>query len=555
MKKRTRIISLLLKDYWVRLLLIFLLGLVSVGLSFLFVWLSKLLIDVATGDSLKYDFWFVVIWYLSLIFGRILLTTWNRWFSTTTSAKITKTLRARLYDELLYTKWNELSHLRSGDLTSRLLQDAKEVTGLLVWQLPSLAIGVIQLIGALVFMSFIDPRVTWCVVFFIPFVFFFSRIYFRKMRVITHRVKGRESDLFSYFNEVVQHQLIIRIFGQQSKTLSQLGKGEKHLVDMIKEQLRFSVYSGLALKIVFTGGYGIAMVWAIYRLHLGLITFGSVVAFLQLVSYIQSPTYNTVKLLPGIASSLTAIDRLEELLLLPSELRASKNMDFKSIESIQAKKVSFSYKRREEVLNQVDFEINRGELVALTGVTGTGKTTIFKLLMGLETPMNGSLHLALLGGKKVEIDEQTRDAFAYVPQETALFSGTIRDNLLLGAPESSEEQMIDALHLAVADYVLELSEGLDTVLTEGGLGLSEGQAQRISIARALLSNRPILLLDEATSALDPETESQLLANLQRLTIERGLTTLFITHNPKVADHCNRTLNLAHGKINESYEYN
>lgn len=142
-----------------------------------------------------------------------------------------------------------------------------------------------------------------------------------------------------------------------------------------------------------------------------------------------------------------------------------------------------------------------------------------------------------------------------MPQETALFSGTIRDNLLLGAPEASEEQMIDALHLAVADYVLELSDGLDTVLTEGGVGLSEGQAQRISIARALLSNRPILLLDEATSALDPETESQLLANLQRLTIERGLTTLFITHNPKVADHCNRTLNLAHGKINESYEYN
>lgn len=347
MKKRAKIISLLLKDYWVRLLLIFLLGLVSVGLSFLFVWLSKLLIDVATGDSLKYDFWIVVIWYLGLVFGRILLTTWNRWFSTTTSAKITKTLRAKLYDELLYTKWNELSHLRSGDLTSRLLQDAKEVTGLLVWQLPALGIGVIQLIGALVFMYFIDPRVTWCVLFFIPFVFFFSRIYFRKMRVITHRVKGRESDLFSYFNEVVQHQLIIRIFGQQSKTLAQLGKGENSLVDMIKEQLRFSVYSGLALKIVFTGGYGIAMVWAIYRLHLGLITFGSVVAFLQLVSYIQSPTYNTVKLLPGIASSLTAIDRLEELLLLPSELRASKNRDLNSIESIQAKEVSFSYKGRE----------------------------------------------------------------------------------------------------------------------------------------------------------------------------------------------------------------
>lgn len=555
MIKSPRILKALLKAYWIKLLLILIMGLASVTLSFLFVWLSKLLIDVATGDSSAYNFWGIVIAYIALIFSRIVVTSASKWVTTITSAHITKALRAKLYNALLYTRWNELFHLRIGDLTSRMLQDAKEVTGLLVGQIPALVIGVIQLAGALVFIYFIDARVTWGIICLLPFVLFFSRKYFQRMRTITHRVKSSESDLFSYFNEVAQHQLILRIFGQQSNTLSHLEKGEKNLVNTIQAQLRFSVASGLALKILFTGGYGIAMVWAIYRLHLGLITFGSVVAFLQLVSYIQSPTYNTVKLLPSIASALTATDRLEELLQLPEERRTPTEVDYSTFQAIEATEVSFGYNGREEVLKKVNFSIKRGEMIAITGVTGTGKTTLFKLLLGLETPSEGTLQIRQDNGSYFPINELSREAFAYVPQEKALFSGTIRENLLLGHPEATEEELRTALQLAVADYVLQLTDGLDTQLTEGGVGLSEGQAQRLSIARALLSRRPILLLDEATSALDPETESLLLANLQRLTIDRGLTTLFITHNPKVAEHCNRTLNLAHGKINESYEYN
>lgn len=555
MIKSPRILKALLKAYWIKLLLILIMGLASVTLSFLFVWLSKLLIDVATGDSSAYNFWGIVIAYLALIFSRIVVTSASKWVTTITSAHITKALRAKLYNTLLYTRWSKLSHLRSGDLTSRMLQDAKEVTSLLVGQIPALVVGFIQLTGALVFIYFIDARITWGIICLLPFVLFFSRKYFQRMRTITHRVKSSESDLFSYFNEVAQHQLILRIFGQQSNTLSHLEKGEKNLVNTIKAQLRFSVASGLALKILFTGGYGIAMVWAIYRLHLGLITFGSVVAFLQLVSYIQSPTYNTVKLLPSIASALTATDRLEELLQLPEERSTPKEVDYSTFQAIEATEVSFGYNGREEVLKKVHFSIKRGEMIAITGVTGTGKTTLFKLLLGLEMPAGGALQIRQADGSYFPINELSREAFAYVPQERALFSGTIRENLLLGLPEATEEELLTALRLAVADYVLQLTDGLDTQLTEGGVGLSEGQAQRLSIARALLSRRPILLLDEATSALDPETESLLLANLQRLTIDRGLTTLFITHNPKVAEHCNRTLNLAHGKINESYEYN
>lgn len=552
MIKSSRILKALFKTYWTRLLLILIMGLASVTLSFLFVWLSKLLIDVATGDSLAYNFWGIVIAYLALIFSRIVVTSASKWVTTITSAHITKALRAKLYNTLLYTRWSKLSHLRSGDLTSRMLQDAKEVTSLLVGQIPALVIGFIQLTGALVFIYFIDARITWGIICLLPFVLFFSRKYFQRMRTITHRVKSSESDLFSYFNEVAQHQLILRIFGQQSNTLSHLEKGEKNLVNTIKAQLRFSVASGLALKILFTGGYGIAMVWAIYRLHLGLITFGSVVAFLQLVSYIQSPTYNTVKLLPSIASALTATDRLEELLQLPEERRTPKEVDYSTFQAIEATEVSFGYNGREEVLKKVHFSIKRGEMIAITGVTGTGKTTLFKLLLGLEMPAEGALQIRQADGSYFPINELSREAFAYVPQERALFSGTIRENLLLGLPEATEEELLTALRLAVADYVLQLTDGLDTQLTEGGVGLSEGQAQRLSIARALLSRRPILLLDEATSALDPKTEAQVLANLQQLTKERGLTTLMITHNPKVADLCDRQFTVSSTKILQHY---
>lgn len=552
MIKSSRILKALFKTYWTRLLLILIMGLASVTLSFLFVWLSKLLIDVATGDSSAYNFWGIVIAYIALIFSRIVVTSASKWVTTITSAHITKALRAKLYNALLYTRWNELFHLRIGDLTSRMLQDAKEVTGLLVGQIPALVIGVIQLAGALVFIYFIDARVTWGIICLLPFVLFFSRKYFQRMRTITHRVKSSESDLFSYFNEVAQHQLILRIFGQQSNTLSHLEKGEKNLVNTIKAQLRFSVASGLALKILFTGGYGIAMVWAIYRLHLGLITFGSVVAFLQLVSYIQSPTYNTVKLLPSIASALTATDRLEELLQLPEERHTPKEVDYSTFQAIEATELSFGYNGREEVLKKVHFSVKRGEMIAITGVTGTGKTTLFKLLLGLEIPAEGALQIRQADGSYFPINELSREAFAYVPQERALFSGTIRENLLLGLPEATEEELLTALQLAVADYVLQLTDGLDTQLTEGGVGLSEGQAQRLSIARALLSRRPILLLDEATSALDPKTEAQVLANLQQLTKERGLTTLMITHNPKVADLCDRQFTVSSTKILQHY---
>ncbi|WP_297720434.1 ABC transporter ATP-binding protein, partial [uncultured Porphyromonas sp.] len=468
MIKSSRILKALFKTYWTRLLLILIMGLASVTLSFLFVWLSKLLIDVATGDSSAYNFWGIVIAYIALIFSRIVVTSASKWVTTITSAHITKALRAKLYNALLYTRWNELFHLRIGDLTSRMLQDAKEVTGLLVGQIPALVIGVIQLAGALVFIYFIDARVTWGIICLLPFVLFFSRKYFQRMRTITHRVKSSESDLFSYFNEVAQHQLILRIFGQQSNTLSHLEKGEKNLVNTIKAQLRFSVASGLALKILFTGGYGIAMVWAIYRLHLGLITFGSVVAFLQLVSYIQSPTYNTVKLLPSIASALTATDRLEELLQLPEERHTPKEVDYSTFQAIEATELSFGYNGREEVLKKVHFSVKRGEMIAITGVTGTGKTTLFKLLLGLEIPAEGALQIRQADGSYFPINELSREAFAYVPQERALFSGTIRENLLLGLPEATEEELLTALQLAVADYVLQLTDGLDTQLTEGG---------------------------------------------------------------------------------------
>lgn len=544
---KSQIIYKLVKRHKLKLILLWLAGLLLVGIAFFMVWLSKLLIDIATGESDRYTLAVGATIFLVTVVMRILISSGSRWLSANLTATMTKEIRTELYERLLYAQWRELSHWKSGDLTSRFIQDTKEVSKLLVSLWPGLATSLMQLIGALTFIYFIDQRITWFVIALLPIVIYLSRLYFKKMRRITHKVKRDESDLFSYFGELLSSQLIVRVFNRQKEVLHKLEQSENQLLQSIRKRVLFGTASGILLKAFYTGGYAVALVWIVYQLHLGLITFGSVVAFLQLVSYIQVPTYNIVKQLPDIVSSLTAIDRLEELAQIPSE-EHTPIQTIEGVQAIEAKELRFGYPHRAEVLQGINFRANQGDLIALTGVTGTGKTTIFKILMGLEKPQEGSIELLLTNGQKISIDERCRNAFAYVPQDLMLFSGTIKENLLLGNPKATEEEIISALHMSVADFVLDLPDGLDTNMAENHANMSEGQTQRLSIARAILANRPILLLDEATSALDSQTERQLLANIKELSAQRGWTILFITHNPMVAHHCPRTFQLSHGKL-------
>lgn len=299
--------------------------------------------------------------------------------------------------------------------------------------------------------------------------------------------------------------------------------------------------------------YNILALWGAIRLSTGSITFGTMTAFLQLVGKVQRPALDLSRLLPSFINALTAVERLMELEELPSEASRTTQL-FPQTPDLQLKDVTFSYSTGDRpILNHFSCNFPAGSCTAVLGETGAGKTTLIRLLLALATPQEGSITLSPANTAQpplstlnfqlstLEVSPQTRSNFVYVPQGNTLFSGTIHDNLLMGNPHATEAQMLQALRTACADFVLSLPDGIDTNLNEQGGGLSEGQAQRIAIARALLRPGHILLLDEATSALDPETERQLIKNLRRDCT--GKTFIFITHHPAVAEACEATIQL------------
>ena len=308
----------------------------------------------------------------------------------------------------------------------------------------------------------------------------------------------------------------------------------------VKRQTFVSVFANLIMQGAFSCGYLVAFLWSARGLYGGTISFGLMTSFLQLVARIQSPLTTLISLLPTLIAAKSSLDRLAHLLEFKTE-QIGRSVQLTSPIRLAVEDMGFHYPDGEEwIYRHFSLEASTGEMVALMGRTGAGKTTLLRLLLGLVSPVEGAIRL-YSGGSSYVVSETTRSNFVYVPQGGSLFSGTIRENLLLGDESATEADLHKVLHLAIADFVLDLPKGLDTTIGERGLGLSEGQAQRIAIARALLRPGRILLLDEATSALDQATEAQFLKNLREHASDRLI--IFITHHPDVAAACDRTLQL------------
>lgn len=301
----------------------------------------------------------------------------------------------------------------------------------------------------------------------------------------------------------------------------------------------FSVFSNLMLNFGFVLGYLVAFLWAALRMSAHTLTFGGMTAFLQLVNRIQEPARNLTKLVPAFVSVLTAAERLMELEETPLE-QQGEPVVLKAPCGIRLRHVTYTYEGAErQSLRDLDFDFKPGSCTAILGETGAGKTTLVRILLALIQPQTGRAEIYNARTHK-KLSPMTRGNFVYVPQGNTLLSGTIRDNLRLGRLAATEEEMAEALKESCADFVFDLPDGLDTLCGEGGAGLSEGQAQRIAIARALLRHGSVMVFDEATSALDPETEKQLLYNL--LSTHKR-TIIFITHRPAVKDYCDQTLTI------------
>lgn len=513
-------------------------GIAGVILSLLFVNTMQRSIDIASGAE-EGSLYLWVSAMAVIMFAEFGVNISRIWIKNILGIKAQNEMQRQMLDRLLRAEWKGRDRHHSGDITNRLENDVSTVVTFLTETLPNMLSTLLMFIGAFTYLCLMDYMLALITVGMLPIFLLLSRIYISKMRKYTRRIRNFDSKVQSILQETVQNRMLIKTLECGDMVINRLDNRQINLRHHVKRRTRFSVLSNVTLHGGFAIGFLIAFLWSTYRLSQHAITFGAMTAFLQLVNRIQTPAKDLTRLAPAFVAVLTAAERLIELEEMPQE-EDGENISLTSPCGIKLCNVSFGYDDGDEnIIDNLSFDFPPGSCTAVLGETGAGKTTLIRLLLGLLKPKYGTI--------TIYNDEQNHNMSAlmrcnmvYVPQGNTLMSGTIRDNLLMADPNATDHDMMDALHTACADFVTELPEGLYTTIDEKGGGLSEGQSQRITIARALLRKRSIMLFDEATSALDPETEKMLLTNILK---NKEQTIIFITHRMAVLEYCDKRLNM------------
>lgn len=513
-------------------------GLLSVVVSLAQVWAVQHAIDVASGHAEGSIYWSVGVMALLVLCG-FALRICSIWVRNILGIKAQNRMQQRMLDRILRSEWTGKESHHSGDVLNRLEQDVGTVVSFLTETIPSTISVVAMFVGAFLYLFSMDKVLAFVIVGIIPVFVLLSKLYIGQMRRLTRQVRDSDSKVQSVLQETIQHRMLIKTLESDSVMVDRLESTQSELRHRVVKRTAFSVVSNFILNAGFSVGYLIAFLWAALRMADQTLTFGGMTAFLQLVNRIQGPARDLTRLAPVFVGVFTAAERLMELEENPLEEQGDP-IPLTAPCGVRLEHITYAYDDGDSnVIEQLDFDFYPGSCTAVLGETGAGKTTLIRLILALLHPNEGKVILYNQQEQK-ELSPLMRCNFVYVPQGNTLMSGTIRDNLRLGKLNATEEEIKAALEMSCASFVMELPDGLDTICTEAGGGLSEGQAQRISIARALLRNRPIMLFDEATSALDPETERQLLHNILS---HHDKTVIFITHRPAVVDYCDQTLHL------------
>lgn len=515
-----------------------LVGLLGVIISLSSVWAVQHAIDVASHE-IEGKILIAVLLMGALILCNFGLNIASVWIRNLLGIKAQNRMQQKLLDRILRSKWNGKESLHSGDVLNRLETDVANVVNFLTEVIPNSLSTLALFIGAFSYLFLMDWRLAIVIVIMIPIIILFSRVYVRQMRHLTSEVRSSDSKVQSILQETIQHRMLIKTLEGDGAAVDRLEDTQSVLRTNVVRRTKFSVFSYLVLNLGFSIGYLVAFAWAATRLSSGTLTFGGMTAFLQLVNKIQSPARQLTHLIPQFVSVFTAAERLMELEENPLE-EQGEPIEMASPCGVRFTDVAFAYEDSEDnVIEHLNYDFYPGSCTAILGETGSGKTTMVRMILALLHPNSGKVEIYNRKESR-ELSPLLRTNFVYVPQGNTLMSGSIRDNLRLGKLDATDEEMEEALKQSCADFVLELPDGLNTLCTEQGGGLSEGQAQRISIARALLRNRSIMLFDEATSALDPETERELLQNILS---KHNKTIIFITHRPAVVEYCDQTLEI------------
>lgn len=513
-------------------------GLLSVVVSLAQVWAVQHAIDVASGHAEGSIYWSVGVMAMLVLCG-FALRICSIWVRNILGIKAQNRMQQRMLDRILRSEWTGKESHHSGDILNRLEQDVGTVVSFLTETIPNTISVVAMFVGAFVYLFSMDKVLAFVIVGIIPVFVLLSKLYIGQMRRLTRQVRDSDSKVQSVLQETIQHRMLIKTLESDSIMVDRLESTQSELRHRVVKRTAFSVVSNFILNAGFSVGYLIAFLWAALRMADQTLTFGGMTAFLQLVNRIQGPARDLTRLAPVFVGVFTAAERLMELEEKPLEEQGDP-IPLTAPCGVRLEHITYAYDDGDSnVIEQLNFDFYPGSCTAVLGETGAGKTTLIRLILALLHPNEGKVILYNQQEQR-ELSPLMRCNFVYVPQGNTLMSGTIRDNLRLGKLNATEEEIKTALEMSCASFVMELPDGLDTVCTEAGGGLSEGQAQRISIARALLRNRPIMLFDEATSALDPETERQLLHNILS---HHDKTVIFITHRPAVVDYCDQTLHL------------
>lgn len=515
-------------------------NLAGVGASLLFVYICKTLIDIATGNSGR-D---LAGWSLAMVAtmaAQTLFSLLRTRLAAQTDIRIKNNLRMQLFSRLICAYHGSRGERHSGDITNRLEEDVRVVSECLSNSLPALLSATVQFIAAFCFLMALNNTLAWSVVGIMPLAIILSKIFFRKLRRLTRDIRDTDSLVQSHLQENLQHATLIQTLEQEGRASSGLDRLQSGLYDSVMRRTRFTIVSRTVISLAFAAGYATAFLWGVNGLLAGAVTFGTMTAFLQLVGQIQRPVLELSSYIPSAIHAAASADRLMEIEG-DESCAASEPVHLGSPAGIRMEHVSFAYPDgTRKVIDDFSHNFRPGSRTAIVGETGAGKSTLIRLILALLRPQSGSI--VIYGPRSsAEASAATRCNLTYVPQGNSLLSGTVRDNLLLGDPEADEAGMKEALRIAAADFVFQLPDGLDTPCSENGGGLSEGQAQRIAIARALLRRGSILLLDEFSSSLDPETEKRLMENLSSAL--PGRTMIFITHRRKITEYCSDIIELA-----------